>query len=90
MQRNARGNMIKPPLHELCSWIRNSWEGITPEMVRIALVAGYVGAGLDFLNAYIGGHETYGPLIASMQDVVVDSSRDSGTDDDDALLIDAE
>lgn len=65
MQRNTRGNLIRPSIDEVCSWVRNAWDKITGEMVNNALTAGYVGRDIDFSNTYIGKHEVFGPLIVS-------------------------
>ena len=88
MGRNARGNMTKPPLSEVCKWVANAWGKITNETVRNALKAGYIEIDIDFMNAHIGSHEKFGPLIASRQGDSIESSNDSEMDENDALLID--
>lgn len=89
MQRNVRGNFIKPLLSEAAKWVNNAWNKITPGMVRCALISGYIGAGADFSQTYIGSHYMFGPLIAARARTV-DSQRYSDTDPDDELLIDDE
>lgn len=60
LERNSRGNFVKPKLPEVISWVRNSWERISESCVMNALRAGYLDKAYSFKDSYIGKHERLG------------------------------
>lgn len=63
MERNQRGNFIKPNQQEIVNWVKNSWEKISDNCVANALRAGYLDKKFTFFESYIGKHEKFGPLL---------------------------
>ena len=63
MERNQRGNFIKPNLTEIVNWVNNSWNKITANCVTNALRAGYLDRKCSFDGSYIAKHEKFGPRI---------------------------
>lgn len=63
MERNQRGNFIKPNLKEIVNWVNNSWNKITANCVTNALRAGYLDRKCSFDESYIAKHEKFGPRI---------------------------
>jgi len=63
MERNHRGNFIKPNLTEIVKWVNNSWNKITDNCVANALRAGYLDKKYSFEESYIAKHERFGPRV---------------------------
>nr|KAF6382597.1 hypothetical protein mPipKuh1_008953 [Pipistrellus kuhlii] len=63
MERNQRGNFVKPKLQEVVTWVKNSWEKITDSCIANALQAGYLDKKYSFKDSAIAKHERFGPLI---------------------------
>lgn len=73
MQRNERGNFVKPSVEELCRWVRNAWDGISTETLWRALTLGYVGRDVDFSTTFIedmrGSEHNYSRQTSQMSKV---------------------
>lgn len=72
MQRNVRGNFMKPGLDEIISWVVKSWNSISDSCVRNALRAGYLDKAFSFKDTLIAKHERLGPRVMKelkLQDV---------------------
>ncbi|XP_069816622.1 uncharacterized protein [Dendropsophus ebraccatus] len=63
MERNVRGNFVKPRLPEIVNWVKNSWDKITDTCIANALRAGYLDKTCSFQDSAIATHERYGPII---------------------------
>lgn len=63
MERNQRGNFVKPCLQEVVTWVKKSWDKITDSCVAKALRAGYLDKTYSFKESYIAGHDRLGPLL---------------------------
>ncbi|KAF6364683.1 hypothetical protein mRhiFer1_009814 [Rhinolophus ferrumequinum] len=63
MERNQRGNFVKPSLQEVVTWVKNSWHKITDSCVANALRAGYMDKKCSFKQSSIAGHERLGPVV---------------------------
>nr|KAF6309698.1 hypothetical protein mPipKuh1_009148 [Pipistrellus kuhlii] len=63
MERNQRGNFVKPKLQEVVTWVKNSWEKITDSCIANVLRAGYLDKKYSFKDSAIAKHERFGPLI---------------------------
>jgi len=63
MERNVRGNFVKPRLPEIVNWVKNSWNKITNTCVANALRAGYLDKACSFQDSAVATHEKYGPMI---------------------------
>ncbi|XP_077109832.1 uncharacterized protein LOC143766214 isoform X1 [Ranitomeya variabilis] len=63
MERNQRGNFVKPKLPQIVTWVKNSWEKITDACIANALRAGYLDKKCSFKDSAIARHEKYGPMI---------------------------
>ena len=66
LQRNPRGNAIKPSIEEVCGWISYAWNKITPEIVSNALKSAYLTPERVFEQTHIHSHEKFGALIANV------------------------
>ena len=63
MERNQRGNLIKPNRQEIVNWVKNSWMKISDSCVSNALRAGYLDKNFTFFESFIGKHEKFGPML---------------------------
>ena len=63
MERNQRGNLIKPNQQEIVNWVKNSWMKISDSCVSNALRAGYLDKNFTFFESFIGKHEKFGPML---------------------------
>jgi DDE superfamily endonuclease len=77
--RNVRGNMVKPPLDEVISWVRTAWESINADIVEKALRASYLHPDMDLSETAIWKHERLGEMF---QQKILDQ-EEAGTDDSD-------
>lgn len=57
MERNQRGNFVKPSLNEIISWVKTAWDRISDDTVASALKDGYLDERYSFENSSIGKHE---------------------------------
>jgi hypothetical protein len=55
--RNVCGNMVKPPLDEVISWVRTAWESINADIVEKALRTSYLHPDMDLSETAIWKHE---------------------------------
>lgn len=93
LDRNQRGNFVKPSIQEVATWVKNAWAKIPAETVQKALRAGYLDKASSFEHTSIAKHERLGPLVlkalaspdntAAVQDVFEDVLE---TDDVAAVL----
>ena len=59
MERNKRGNFVKPSLKEIVNWLKNSWHKITDTCVTNALQSGYMDRKCSFKESSIDRHERF-------------------------------
>ena len=94
MERNQRGNFVKPKLQEVVTWVKNSWEKITDSCIANALRAGYLDKKYSFKDSAIAKHERFGPLILKEmesqeihQEIQELDCYDDVPEDDDMIVI---
>ena len=86
--RNARGNIVKPKIEEVCSWIASAWNRISQNNINNALKAGYLHPSKVFTATYIYNHEKCGPLISNaLQSDPISPSETIVPEDDELELI---
>ena len=66
LRRNAKGNIIKPNLEEVCGWIKRAWDRITASTIENAICSCYLRPNQSFEDTHIAKDDRYGPLIANM------------------------
>lgn len=94
LERNQRGNFVKPKLLEVVTWVKNSWDKITDSCVAKALRAGYMDKKYSFKESYIALHERLGPMVQKemeMQEIQAGNqgleSYDDIPEEDDMIVI---
>uniref|UniRef100_A0A803JQY6 HTH CENPB-type domain-containing protein n=1 Tax=Xenopus tropicalis TaxID=8364 RepID=A0A803JQY6_XENTR len=93
MERNQRGNFVKPKLQEIVTWVKNSWEKITDRCIEHALRAGYLDKKYSFKDSAIAKRERFGPLILKEMESQVTDLELQGVDcydevpEDDDLIV---
>ncbi|KHJ41118.1 centromere binding protein B, DNA binding protein [Trichuris suis] len=63
MERNQRGNFMRPTLQDVATWVKNSWDKITDSCVANALPAGYLDKECSFKESSIARHERLGSMV---------------------------
>jgi len=63
MERNQRGNFVKPTIQEVVNWVKKAWEKISDETVANALRASYLDKKFSFEESSVAKHERLGPII---------------------------
>ncbi|KAL7986472.1 hypothetical protein Chor_011638 [Crotalus horridus] len=63
MERDQGGNVVRPGLPEVVTWVKNSWDKITGSCVADVLRAGYVDKKGSFKESSVAGHERLGPMV---------------------------
>lgn len=91
MVRNERGNLTKPSLEEVVSWVNYAWNKISSDTVSKALRASYLDKKYSFEESAIAKHERLGPLILEKLRSADNQSYEINTDvleedDIDAIL----
>lgn len=93
MVRNARGNLVKPPLLEVVNWVKNAWDKISDDTIKKALRSSYLDKNHPFEESSVAKHERLGPLVlqklADQQDnVIIESNIFEDVPEDDELAVD--
>jgi transposase-like protein len=65
--RNARGNLVKPDLPTVCSWISSAWAAITKEQVLKALVKGYISKERSWDQTFVVKNMGFGPALRAYE-----------------------
>ncbi|KAJ8684711.1 hypothetical protein QAD02_020504 [Eretmocerus hayati] len=63
MVRNVRGNLVKPSLNEVTSWVRKAWDKINEKTVKNSLRAAYLDKSCPFGDTAIAKHDRIGPML---------------------------